>query len=1149
MNNTTDETRLNNAGANNESLQGFIVGANKRYLPFIQYTPTFEDTDYEAKEITFAYTYGQIVALHVEGSNEHTDLKLQATLYFKIDEPENILAGYLSNLQYNGISNSHVDIYFWYNGETIKIGFIGQYNTFTVSARILNPEENKTGVIANILIKDSEIPDTDSNKYAEGSITSNTEGLIPQFNNLNIYTESNDLPDFIYSPTSSEDTTIDLRPCLPGSIAIKDTFDYSEGAYNTYNVIAKNGSIIGTFQVRNGTKGDQGNPGVQGNTGAQGPKGASGEQGHPIFFTADYPMNIEGAVKGDILVYMGEDTSIGKIGDVFKLINIDTVEEEGEETEVQRWAYQGYNLRGPQGEILNAEGLIPVFRLVNITDADYPPMSYQKLQMSFDSFQNIIELGELRCRSIRTIYQVQGLADEDTYYTFRIEYTDGTNYDLKIQGSGGKGAYEAGRLINIDDDNKIHCEVPTVKHELIYSDENDELTTHQLLYQDALIVDNQQDFLQCKSPDNIETDVLASWQQFQAACYNNSYGNNMPEYGDGTYVSDSNYGYSRWYNDGGAVKNKVNSIEFNGYLMPYSKSSYIVESLIGTTSGNTTGDQIGFSIVNDSNAVARHFSTNKDVYYRNTLYDIYPSGSTGENSPKMPSEFAWVSVNQNNNTAKVIYWTGRVSSQGAESFPSGTVNVYSIANIKTSTGRHNRVLIGTETVTANSSVEASGYIGFINGVVTNSSQMSIAQLSDSSERYTGTIYIFGSVYDISTKKWYNSKIIDGNFSQKDAGNYWDKGYWLAPYLSELDTNSSGNAAVMKNLVSFDNGILTLKFGTASSTIEGADYNGSELKIDFKSKTYDFTPYSSSGKNPVTNIALPALPDYTTGSGVYDRNGNSVTPDLWSMFAGESKFMYNAFSYQNLYINCLKIIIDNLIFYVDKTSTDYGVWQLNNARTDYEKVYMTGGEADDPMSHFNGSRQSYNPITGKLFYNDGSKIYQIASDSKYTSGDNVAIDSNNAISALGYTLSGDNFYLKNVGGYNGGTVTSSHLSIQDVIGHLSKVTSIGNTYEINGDSEIYVRTISGTTEADRTVTFKNPNPDRVVTCSIIFNNISGSTVTPVFKSAAGNNVLRIMTDIESIPTASIAEYVCTYISAFGWVINGGTQKNVVQPNSN
>ena len=107
------------------------------------------------------------------------------------------------------------------NKELIDQLNIDQYNTFTVSARILNPEENKTGVIANILIRDAEIPDTDSNKYAKGSITSNTEGLIPKFNNLNIYTESNDLPDFIYSPTSSEDTTIDLRPYLPGSIAIE----------------------------------------------------------------------------------------------------------------------------------------------------------------------------------------------------------------------------------------------------------------------------------------------------------------------------------------------------------------------------------------------------------------------------------------------------------------------------------------------------------------------------------------------------------------------------------------------------------------------------------------------------------------------------------------------------------------------------------------------------------------------------------------------------------------------------------------------------------------------------------------------------------------------------------------------------------------
>lgn len=244
-------------------------------------------------------------------------------------------------------------------------------------------------------------------------------------------------------------------------------FITTSGDYNFYDMYVgeegdspEDSTYIGTFKVRNGVKGEQGD---------QGPRG---EQGHPVFFTTTAPINIAGADVGDYAVYTGTDDTFANIGDVFRLNSID------ESTSTQIWQNTGGNIRGPKGDLLNAEGLIPAFRLINITDEDYPPMSYQKLQMSFDSFQTIIELGELRCRSIRTIYQVAGLPDEEDYYTFRIEYTDGTNYDLKIQGNGGKGAYEAGRLINIDDDNKIHCEVPTVKHELIYSDEDDELTTH-----------------------------------------------------------------------------------------------------------------------------------------------------------------------------------------------------------------------------------------------------------------------------------------------------------------------------------------------------------------------------------------------------------------------------------------------------------------------------------------------------------------------------------------------------------------------------------------------------------------------------------------------------------------------------------------------
>ena len=941
MNNTTDETRLNNAGANNESLQGFIVGANKRYLPFIQYTPTFEDTDYEAKEITFAYTYGQIVALNVEGSNEHTDLKLQATLYFKIDEPENILAGYLSNLQYNGISNSHIDIYFWYNGETIKIGFIGQYNTFTVSARILNPEENKTGVIVNILIRDAEIPDTDSNKYAEGSITSNTEGLIPKFNNLNIYTESNDLPDFIYSPTSSEDTTIDLRPYLPGSIDIEQTFDYTEGAYNTYNVIAKNGSIIGTFKVRNGTKGDQGNPGVQGNTGAQGPKGASGEQGHPIFFTADYPMNIEGAVKGDILVYMGEDTSIGKIGDVFKLINIDTVEEEGEEIEVQRWAYQGYNLRGPQGEILNAEGIIPVFRLVNVTDADYPPMSYQKLQMSFDSFQNIIELGELRCRSIRTIYQVQGLTDEDTYYTFRIEYTDGTNYDLKITPNGTSKGFKV-MVVSV---------LPPVGEE-------------------------------------------------------------------GTiYLVPSSDPEERNY--------------FNEYIY------------------TTTSEQDG-----------------------QPVYSWELIGSTRVNI--------------------------------AESLQEG-------ANIKLETTEDNKVEISAIGYTYNSLTDsyAQGKYTEAVGISTHAEGKDTLALGNGSHSEGLRRNAFGAYSHAEGAADAGSGSTDVRVVEEEELTSFEAVGSSEPYKVNIQIS---NGSVDPSITNYESILLFYQDGYV---------NPSDQAV--------ITNYESKTKNKITTITL------TLDKKIADLHWSLANSEKITLCTPpqDKALSYGTFSHAEGF-NTSSIGIGS---HVEGDTTV--------ALGDYAHAEGSGSIANGSVSHVEGRMT--------ITYNDGEhaegKYNHSTSSDSFISTIGVGYDENTRKNARVIDSSG-NCYLLRVGGYAGGSIndTTLALSVQNLIGHLSKVTSIDNTYQINGDSEIYVRTISGTTEADRTVTFKNPNHDRVVTCSIIFNNISGSTITPVFKSAASNNVLRIMTDIESIPTASIAEYVCTYISAFGWVINGGTQKNVIQPNN-
>jgi hypothetical protein len=179
--------------------------------------------------------------------------------------------------------------------------------------------------------------------------------------------------------------------------------------------------------------------------------------------------------------------------------------------------------------------------------------------------------------------------------------------------------------------------------------------------------------------------------------------------------------------------------------------------VLGTNIGNTTGDNIGFSIVNDKNAVPRHVITNTGrTYYRNTLYDIYADGASGESAAIHPIKSAWVCDDKTSNTAYVIYTTSPTS--GAEANLSGDHLVYYIDNIKTSQGRRkyktadltSENAIGTETVTANST--ASGTIDFITITVTNSKHLSVGH-GVSNEDNGGTIYVFGSRYNVSSGTW------------------------------------------------------------------------------------------------------------------------------------------------------------------------------------------------------------------------------------------------------------------------------------------------------------------------------------------------------------------------------------------------------------
>ena len=246
--------------------------------------------------------------------------------------------------------------------------------------------------------------------------------------------------------------------------------------------------------------------------------------------------------------------------------------------------------------------------------------------------------------------------------------------------------------------------IPTVEDELIYFDTEDGFISNQLLLQDdMLFVNTQEDYDLCTKTDGIETDVLGSWQQFQCNTNNSSEsasnGNGKynktisPEYGKGvlgntTGLDHPASGYGWWYNDGANIKNDINSGDFNGYIIPFSKNRYSFDTLFGCYSDgySTSGDQIGFSIVNDKNALPRRVETSDGTYYRNTLYDIV---ITDNNGFKHPSQSAWVKEDKINNTAKVIFTASPTTKGAEESFPTieNDFTVYNIENIQTSSYR------------------------------------------------------------------------------------------------------------------------------------------------------------------------------------------------------------------------------------------------------------------------------------------------------------------------------------------------------------------------------------------------------------------------------------------------------------------------------
>ena len=528
--------------------------------------------------------------------------------------------------------------------------------------------------------------------------------------------------------------------------------------------------------------------------------------------------------------------------------------------------------------------------------------------------------------------------------------------------------------------------IPGVENELIYFDTDEGFISNQLLLQDdVLFVNTQEDYNLCTKTECIESDVLSSWQQFQCNTNNTSdkandgkYNTSIsPEYGKGvlgntTKATHPSSGYGWWYNDGTNIKNDINSGDFNGYIMPFNKNKYSFDTLFGCYSNkSTSGDQIGFSVVNDKNALPRRVETTDGTYYRNTLYDKV---SVDNNDFKHPSQSAWVKEDKINNTAKVIFTAGPIEKGEEESFPTidSDFTVYDVENIRTSVGRKNPIK-STTTVKITSTHEATGYLGLLTVVVTNSTGIELTQGDSTSyvSNDTGTIYVFGSVFDIKTKKWNSTKIIDGSVNAD--GNYWKLGKNLVEYNAAYNGNDANKTCIIRCNAAYNDGKLEISFGDPVSYAnrDSADFNGSKLSFDFKSKTYSFESYHENG-TPIHEIKHDInLSNFTPTVHINETTKRLSNDEFWNLFTGDTKFMYNAYSYGYLYIKVLNMITDGKVIFIheDNTNTEY---ELNEKRTEY--ISKGNIQTKDILT---GSRLAYNPITKKLFYSNGEKIYQIS----------------------------------------------------------------------------------------------------------------------------------------------------------------------------
>lgn len=227
---------------------------------------------------------------------------------------------------------------------------------------------------------------------------------------------------------------------------------------------------------------------------------------------------------------------------------------------------------------------------------------------------------------------------------------------------------------------------------------------------------------------------------------------------------------------------------------------------------------------------------------------------------------------------------------------------------------------------------------------------------------------------------------------------------------------------LRSNVLYNNGVLSLRFSDVNGRMNANNvfdesfiatenlttnfpYNGSKVVIDFNNGVYTLTDHTGTTGNP---IQLSTLPNCIN---TYTIDGKDITIDIRDLFKDQSKFMYIAFSQQNLLYKCVYFTYtENLILRAD----NHTVWKYDYLTDDYEQLL-----GERPQDYFTGSHLSLNDVTNKLWYSSGRDIYQIG----YT------IDNN----SFEVTKNG-NAYLNGIGEYDGTNIDDAQ-TLQEYISSL------------------------------------------------------------------------------------------------------------------